>query len=140
MFTSSAPPTRQYRPTELKAIDYVHSFKMILDATFNSQALLELVISAEGTPYAGSPEDYLRYELYPQKLLCYYPTRLRYYTTDGQCHTYEIRGKNDLDLFFHKLLEDWDRLVLPNPEDYLGCGYYYDDVEVLIVDSLNWIA
>lgn len=139
MLSLNTPTSRQYRPAELKAIDYAHAFKKILDGTIDYSTWFDLFVKAEDTPYSNSPEDYLRYIEYPREMPHYF-TELGYYTKNGKYHSRKIREKDDLDQYFHELLEEWDNLDLPGPEEYLGLGFYYDDVEVLIVDSLNWVA
>ncbi|MCR5699978.1 MAG: hypothetical protein K6G49_00900 [Candidatus Saccharibacteria bacterium] len=139
MSNSSTPILRHYQPAELTAIDYVQTFKKILDGTVNSGVFCDLLWKAENTAYCNSPEDYLRYVEYVSEMP-HYPTILGYFTKDGEYRSCEIKERDDLDQYFHELLAQWDNLDLPGPEDYLGCGVYYDDVEVLIVDSLNWVA
>ena len=111
---------RQYREHEITAIDYVQSYKKILDGTYEIGAFLDLLAMAEGTPYSYSPEDYLRYEMYPEEMLLGHPYQIGYYTLSGEYRVCDIRDKNDLDQYFHELLEEWEDLDLPDLEDYLG--------------------
>ena len=137
---NSDTTNRQYRPIEIKAIDYVQSYKKILDGTYDTSAFFDLLVIAAGTPYEYSPADYLRYEMYPDDMSLGHPYRIGYYTKNGDYRVCDIRDQNDLDQYFHELLESWDDLDLPSPEDYLGYGFSYGDTNFALIDSFSWAA